>query len=57
MNCVGATTDDRGRTHARGFQPIPSVTEKCYFVRAFPPHCSPTTPRSTDRFRPVRDKM
>ena len=21
------------RTHARGFQPIPSVTEKCYPVR------------------------
>ena len=23
------------RTHARGFQPIPSVTEKCYSFRLF----------------------
>jgi len=45
------------RTQARGFQPIPSVTEKCYSVRLFRRNGSPIVPPDPDRFRPVRDKM
>ena len=44
------------RTDARGFQPTPSVTEKCYFVMLFRrTDCVVST--DPDRFRHVRDKI
>ena len=42
-----------GRTQARGFQPIPPVTEKCYSVRLF----RRTVPGSSLPIPTVCDKM
>jgi hypothetical protein len=39
------------RTTTRGFQPIPTVTEKCYSVRLFR-HTSSRMAPDPDRFRP-----
>lgn len=44
------------RTQARGFQPIPTVTETYYFVWFFRRIASPIVPPDSDPFRPVSDK-
>jgi hypothetical protein len=44
------------RTTTRGFQPVPTITEKYEFARLFRRTASITIPTAAARFRPVRDK-